>query len=316
MNIGDKVRSKHGFEEGIVKRVLPKNIIEVEIEDGFVVPLVKSELVIVSALEDNYFSTSTTENTPQEQHSKPQGGSLAEKGIYLAIEEVNDTIYFHLINNTDLSCLIAIDYSTKGANTNAFADKVLSKTASLILEKKKVFLQNKPSFSINIIKTYASKNTSLHQETLLLSPKKLFKRQQKAPLIDKEAVLFLLDDQDVPPITIDKSELANQINENKPASNVNRVTSNEDLLVDLHIEALVDYEINEGQQFDFQKLKFEQALDEAIVSGVNSITFIHGVGNGTLRNYIHKTVSSHPHVAYFKDAQKEKFGYGATYLKL
>ena len=57
---------------------------------------------------------------------------------------------------------------------------------------------------------------------------------------------------------------------------------------------------------------FEKALDAAIASGMNEITFIHGVGNGTLRHHIHKTISKHPQVRTFLDARKEKFGFGAT----
>jgi dsDNA-specific endonuclease/ATPase MutS2 len=43
-----------------------------------------------------------------------------------------------------------------------------------------------------------------------------------------------------------------------------------------------------------------------------SIVFIHGTGNGTLKNELHKFISKHPQVKTFMDAHKEKFGYGAT----
>jgi dsDNA-specific endonuclease/ATPase MutS2 len=45
---------------------------------------------------------------------------------------------------------------------------------------------------------------------------------------------------------------------------------------------------------------------------MQEITFIHGVGNGTLRHQIHKQLSQMAEQLTFKDAQKEKFGYGAT----
>ena len=40
MNIGDKVRSMTGSEEGIVVRFLDGNQVEVEIEGGFRIPFV------------------------------------------------------------------------------------------------------------------------------------------------------------------------------------------------------------------------------------------------------------------------------------
>jgi dsDNA-specific endonuclease/ATPase MutS2 len=49
---------------------------------------------------------------------------------------------------------------------------------------------------------------------------------------------------------------------------------------------------------------------------MDEIIFIHGVGNGTLRNELHKRLSGHKNVKYYEDAQKEKFGYGATKVKI
>jgi dsDNA-specific endonuclease/ATPase MutS2 len=62
----------------------------------------------------------------------------------------------------------------------------------------------------------------------------------------------------------------------------------------------------------FQLAAFHKNLEGAIVHHFQNIIFIHGVGNGTLRNEIHKQLGKHPHVKTFKDARKEKFGYGAT----
>jgi dsDNA-specific endonuclease/ATPase MutS2 len=49
---------------------------------------------------------------------------------------------------------------------------------------------------------------------------------------------------------------------------------------------------------------------------MDEIIFIHGVGNGVLRTEIHKRLSKNKQVEYFKDAMKEKFGYGATLVKI
>ena len=81
MNIGDKVRTKHGSEEGIVVKLLPDNIIEIEIEEGFTIPLVKSDVVVVHQAERNEFAPSersTTTNTPTRERI------LATSGFYLS----------------------------------------------------------------------------------------------------------------------------------------------------------------------------------------------------------------------------------------
>ena len=61
---------------------------------------------------------------------------------------------------------------------------------------------------------------------------------------------------------------------------------------------------------------FEQQLEKAIASGMDEITFIHGVGNGVLRTELHRRMSKHKNVKFYEDAQKEKFGYGATKVKI
>jgi dsDNA-specific endonuclease/ATPase MutS2 len=49
---------------------------------------------------------------------------------------------------------------------------------------------------------------------------------------------------------------------------------------------------------------------------MDEITFIHGVGNGVLRDSIHKRLSGNKNVQYYEDVQKDKFGYGATKVKI
>ncbi|MGB5931214.1 MAG: DNA mismatch repair protein MutS, partial [Cyclobacteriaceae bacterium] len=57
MNIGDRVRMMKGSEEGVVVRFLQNDLVEVEIEDGFQIPVLKRELVVISAQEDEYFGS-------------------------------------------------------------------------------------------------------------------------------------------------------------------------------------------------------------------------------------------------------------------
>ena len=84
--------------------------------------------------------------------------------------------------------------------------------------------------------------------------------------------------------------------------------------VDLHIEKLRnDHDFLDKQEMmQIQLTCFKKNLDAAIVHKLESIIFIHGVGNGSLRHEIHKIISKHAQVKTFMDARKEKFGYGAT----
>jgi len=46
------------------------------------------------------------------------------------------------------------------------------------------------------------------------------------------------------------------------------------------------------------------------------VIFIHGVGNGTLRHMVHKKLSQYTNIKFYKDSMREKFGYGATLVKI
>ena len=86
-------------------------------------------------------------------------------------------------------------------------------------------------------------------------------------------------------------------------------------VVDLHIDALLPNGTGGRTPGDLLKLQldtFEKMLESAIANGMSDITFIHGVGSGALRTELHKRLGQHPNVKFFEDAQKQKFGYGAT----
>jgi dsDNA-specific endonuclease/ATPase MutS2 len=88
--------------------------------------------------------------------------------------------------------------------------------------------------------------------------------------------------------------------------------------IDLHIEKLRDDHefLNSAEMLKIQLEYFNKALDSAIVHQLPDIVFIHGAGNGTLRHEIQKVLSKHNKVQTFMDANKEKFGYGATRVML
>ena len=61
---------------------------------------------------------------------------------------------------------------------------------------------------------------------------------------------------------------------------------------------------------------FQNNFDNALAAGMDEIIFIHGVGNGVLKKEIHKILSNNKSIKFFQDAQKEKFGYGATLVRI
>ncbi len=84
MNIGDRVRLLRGREEGVIVGFgSNNNIVEVEIEDGFRIPALRSEVVVVAAEEAQRFRR----EEPDPRKIEPRGGAkevVSIKGIFFA----------------------------------------------------------------------------------------------------------------------------------------------------------------------------------------------------------------------------------------
>lgn len=83
--------------------------------------------------------------------------------------------------------------------------------------------------------------------------------------------------------------------------------------IDLHIHELLDeyksmtnYEI-----VSYQMGHFERMLETAIKNKCKKIIFIHGVGQGVLKNEIRKVLAFYPGCT-FHDASFQRYGQGAT----
>jgi dsDNA-specific endonuclease/ATPase MutS2 len=61
---------------------------------------------------------------------------------------------------------------------------------------------------------------------------------------------------------------------------------------------------------------FEKELDVAIAEGKTSITFIHGLGTGKLKNAIFAYLASHPCVERYNNNYHHSYAYGATKVLL
>ncbi len=87
--------------------------------------------------------------------------------------------------------------------------------------------------------------------------------------------------------------------------------------VDLHIEELVENTngLSNFEMLNIQLERFEKELDEAIEKNMKKLVFIHGVGNGRLRQEIASVLKKTKGVS-FQDASYKEYGYGATQVNI
>jgi hypothetical protein len=88
--------------------------------------------------------------------------------------------------------------------------------------------------------------------------------------------------------------------------------------VDLHINELLDNSagLSNAEILTIQKEKVETEMKAAIQSGVRKIVFIHGIGQGVLKQEVVNILKSKFRKYYFQDASFKEYGFGATMVIL
>ncbi|GAB3258384.1 hypothetical protein GCM10027347_21630 [Larkinella harenae] len=328
MNIGDKVRMLRAKEQGVVTRFLPGNQVEIEIEDGFRIPVLRSEIVVVSPMEAARFKAAPS----LEPQKSSKSDIISNAGIYLAFVPQTERgatreVAVYLINNTDwdLPFTLGEEQNNRyiGLHSGVLSARSFNKFAR---QYSLSTLDNWPTFLIQAL-WFRAGGANLREPLI----KRLKCRAQTfqahsgvVPVLNQTGHVYQLDIEEPakkekePAKPVDAAALRNSLlglSDKKESSAVVRPSS----IIDLHIEKLLPNGFGNRtntELLDVQIQEFERNLENAIASGMDDITFIHGVGNGVLRNELHRRLGKNPSVSYFEDAQKEKFGYGATKVKI
>lgn len=91
----------------------------------------------------------------------------------------------------------------------------------------------------------------------------------------------------------------------------------EQLEVDLHFDALVDFPKNfsSHEKLQIQLSEARKAIDKARRAGIKRVILIHGVGQGRLRDEIYYMLERMDRIDFF-DASFARYGKGATEVEL
>ena len=279
----------------------------------------------------------------------------AAKGLFLAlVHQSPELLGVTLINNTEAEVLYTYGEETNTRPYRALAaDKLGPKASSKPLS----FLHLKdfetwPAAIFQLLPTRLNGEAAYE----LLTKRQGFKAstfyssKRPAPVIQKEAYLFQLDEkaaaaiapeqlkQEAPapaptapakPAGVDAAALKAQLSGDAPARPAAVVAAAAPAPAapmvapahefDLHLEALRpdnQEELSNTAILRLQLNAFEDALSRALATNMHEIVFIHGMGNGVLRKEIHRQLSRNKDIKFFEDARKEKFGFGATLVRL
>ena len=311
------MRLMSGREEGIITRILENNIVEVAIDNDFTIPVSRREIVLIAPEEAKMFRSEEA-TTKSSARKEPPAPVLAEKGIYLAmVHQSEELLAATVVNNTDYDVLFTSGEERNNSYRGLQNDKLAPKATRVIAHYHLKDFEKWPSLIVQFLQHRNGSPTLFEPVTkkVLFRANSFYKSKKTAPVLNKEAYLFQLDTKPVP---VNTDKIQEQLAATPASAPENFKLQAPEHEVDLHIEKLVDdYSgMSNSAMLKLQLERFQDALDRAMAANMHEIVFIHGTGNGVLRKEIQKTLSRTPGVRYFEDARKEKFGYGATLVRL
>lgn len=324
IKIGDKVRFLNDVGGGIVSGFKNKEVVLVEDEDGFEIPVLITECVVITSSNS---TTTTPVNKPIAQNTPPmvvtEFRDKKDFQAYVAITpEFEDaplqgSLEMYLVNDSNYFFFYLCEENSN--NGKSLADGLLhpnthqplgSFTAQELGEigKMKVrllpFMRDKEYKQLHTIeKVIAFNAVKLSKSTSYQSTNYLSVNAHLMPL-----------HKDMVEESIKELGEKNVIKHKSPKSQLRSPKQTSEIVeVDLHIEALLDNigGLSNGEMLEHQIQKFEDTLKEYKGKKGQRIVFIHGVGNGRLKTDIRNSLQR-KHKLDFQDASFREYGYGAT----
>lgn len=334
--IGDKVRFLNEKGEGVITKIINKTTVGVTIEDGFELPFLETELVSIfdGSIQVTPVKQEVIEEPVAHYFTAKEERTEVAEGIYIAINpEQNNNISntnfnLWLINHTTYEITYVIsslsnsgfDLIEKG-DASAFESKLCEtvdkkridifnalKIEVLFFQSKKSFEHEAPVSEIIKIKTVKFYKENVFAENRFL-PEKAYVICVKR---FGEQLYF-----DTPESkNTDLSKLLFQKKSQRSAEKVSKPHRKNnpefEMEVDIHIEELTDNwnGMSNAEIIQVQLRHFQNALDKAINEHYRTLTVIHGVGNGRLKQEVRNILTSMN--LRFHDGSYSKYGFGAT----
>jgi len=346
LKIGDKVKFLNQKGGGKVVGLQGKNIAVVENDDGFEIPTLMNELIIVDEEESYERINRDYRRKPEPQiqkpEPKPEPKHVAEiiKGndepkFFMAFVPTNSEnpvggeIEVYLINDSNFTLLYHYAHFDGEKYSTIDAGELEPNTKELIESLAQNELNNLPRFWFRLIPYLKTSKTLVDPlvKNVAVNAVKFYKEKSfaKNAYFKQRAMIF---DLVVNPMQENIENLSEQdfkkvINE-KDAENRPQEKKKESIVipdiveVDLHIEELIDSTagMSNREILDIQLEKFHREMQQAIGNQTKRIVFIHGVGNGVLKQEVAKKLQSTYARFQYQDASFKEYGYGATMVIL
>ncbi len=344
LETGDKVRFLNTVGGGVVKGFISKQLVIVEDEHGFDLPILVSECVPVEkAVEEKPIPTPPKQSPPPPEikvdHKKtieetPEGEQITVCLAFLPtdVKQLSNTSYECYFVN-DSNYYLYFNYMSRENNTwkSRYNGSVEPNTKIFLEEFDKTALNEIEKVSVQFIafkheKAYRFKNPCSVE--LRIDTVKFYKLHsfRENDYFEDDALLYYIMRQDVPEreLLVSAGDLERAIKEKEAGERRPRIQriekkeKNKLIEIDLHADALLDTTagMNNADLLEYQLHKFHEVMKEEIHHKGQKIVFIHGKGDGILKKALLKELKTKYSTCYYQDASFQEYGYGATMVTI
>lgn len=334
IRIGDIVRFISEKLEGKVTGIIDNNTVNVYCDNyGFEIPASLNDLVVIRS--DFKTSSTGTPSTGQSQTQQQKSVVMQSADtVYLAIVPENfnnltDSRYeLFIVNDTAQTCLYSIASFNGEKYSGIIAGNCNSDSASGIgTYTLKELDTNVKALNIQVIffqKGITTPKTAIDTQ-IKINPVNLCKSgsYKHSKWFDSISLLRPLDKEHIQKEEIDEKQLLQALKEEKNTEAAEsprpqkQITGNV-LEIDLHIHQLL--ETTAGMEnkdiLDYQMGVFQKTLEEYKLRKGQKIVFIHGKGDGVLRQRILWELQTKYKRHNHQDASFKQYGYGATMVTI
>ena len=331
IQIGDKVRFLNSVGGGVVRGFRGKDQVLVEDEDGFEVPALIKECVVVGGNDMQVHSSNRPKvqapvETPSPKKPEPKEEKVEETpegerlNVYLAYLPVDPKAFqqcgyeTYFVNDSNYYLFFNYMNRTNNSWTSRYNGIIEPNTKIFLEEFGKPELNDLERICVQLIafkkdKPYSLKNAVSVE--LRLDTVKFYKLHcfMENDFFEEDALIYPIIRNDLP-----ERELLVSAAELKEAMPTNSAI----LEIDLHITELLDNTngLSNADMLTYQLGKFREVMDQYALNNGQKIVFIHGKGDGVLRKAIEKDLKTHYKQHYFQDASFREYGFGATMVTI
>jgi hypothetical protein len=349
--VGQKVCFLNEKREGIITKIINNKMVSVAIEDGFEIPVLINEvapIIMPDHLKEQAAVQLNNSGDKDEQQADDVISSIyvnsadtVHNGLFLAYVPENQNnisasaLSVFLVNNTAYDLLFCYFLKSDGKFLGADYDRLDSESKYLLqsIDRSQIEEWAEIKFQLLFFRKNSSYIKAPLDKEIKIKPVKFFREENFKfnKMLNQRCVLFNItgtkteETDDIIDISNEKTsdpEVANEVFRTDltktEAFPEKHIIDRKVAEVDLHIDELFDSieGMTNNEMLAYQVNYFIKMLESAIANKFFKIVFIHGVGNGKLKEEIRKILKeSYPFLKTY-DATTAKYGIGATEVQI